>query len=188
MRPTTLAKQMYCCELHFDIENDCIDYNDFKAPREGFRRYMKLKKDVLPHKNLPSSVEAESLELNNSNKLFVTPLVQRSSESFPDQPIADPLGETDLSTFTDRVPHSEEEVLSKSTLGLSTHDDASNIDARTKTVDQILSTSDSEEKVLIIHTLGLSSNDAIPGCSYEYDNITSNIGESSLNHALPIIH
>ncbi|XP_062541262.1 uncharacterized protein LOC134209281 [Armigeres subalbatus] len=80
MNPRYRAKRLFCCELHFDLMEDCANYAEYCNQPQGFRRYFKLKKGVVPHKNLPT----EELELVNYDK---------SVPSLPDVEsiIADPL-------------------------------------------------------------------------------------------------
>lgn len=47
MQSTFRTCKMYCCELHFNLEKDCVDYEKNKGCS------LKLKVGVLPHMNLP---------------------------------------------------------------------------------------------------------------------------------------
>lgn len=74
MKAPFLAQKMYCCDLHFNLEEDCINYREYKQQSGEKKRYLKLKGGVLPHKNLPSTTEiSESYEIYESANSVAEP-------------------------------------------------------------------------------------------------------------------
>lgn len=48
---TTTQTQLFCCEDHFNLAEDCVNWMYFKTVGSK----LELKKDVVPHRNLLSS-------------------------------------------------------------------------------------------------------------------------------------
>ncbi|XP_062558828.1 uncharacterized protein LOC134223657 [Armigeres subalbatus] len=57
---SSFPRKMYCCERHFDLEEDLVDYEDYQRSGIVCKRYLKLKKGVRPHKDLPYRSDRDS--------------------------------------------------------------------------------------------------------------------------------